>query len=192
MIYIARHGETNWNITKRLQGHTSIGLNEKGREEANVLSEKVRNLEFERIISSDLLRAKETVEIINKKICKEVSYDVRLRSIDYGNLEGRYISDISQKEWQIYNCAPEKFKAESAESVYVRIKSFFDEIIEVNESVLIIAHGGILRIMSYYIANRIEFNNEIYCKYYKDAKPVINTALFKWKDGFTELKPIYY
>ena len=192
MIYIVRHGETSWNAYKILQGHKPIELNERGREKARFLAEKVKNLEFDRIISSDLLRAKETAEIINEQVHKEIIYDARLRSVDYGNLEGRYIPDITQEEWRIYNSTPEKFGAESVESVYNRIKSLFDELAKTDESVLIVAHGGALRVISYYIANRDKFDNEVYCKSYKDAKQVANTALFEWKDEFTELKPIYY
>lgn len=192
MIYIVRHGETSWNTYRILQGHKPIELNEKGREKARFLAKKVIDLEFDRIISSDLLRAKETAEIINEQVHKEIIYDARLRSVDYGNLEGRYIPDITQEEWKIYNSTPEKFGAESVETVFNRIKSLFDDLIEANESVLIVTHGGSLRVMSYYIANRQKFDNEIYCKFYKDAKQVANTALFEWKDEFTELKPIYY
>lgn len=192
MIYIVRHGETSWNTYKILQGHKPIELNERGREKARFLAEKVKNLEFDRIISSDLLRARETAEIINEQVNKEIIYDSRLRSVDYGNLEGRYIPDITPEEWRIYNSTPEKFGAESVESVYNRIKSLFDDLVKTDESVLIVAHGGALRVISYYIANRDKFNNEVYCKFYKDAKQVANTALFEWRKELTELKPIYY
>ena len=192
MIYIVRHGQTNWNVSKRLQGHKPIPLNEKGREKAKILSEKVKHLNFEKIISSDLLRAKETASIISENVHKEIIFDARLRSVDYGNLEGRFIPDITPEEWEIYNSTPERFGAESVESVYLRIKSLFDELIETNENVLIIAHGGALRVLSYYIRHRQLFDNEIYCKFYKDAKQVANTALFEWKKELTELKPIYY
>ena len=117
MIYIVRHGQTEWNVSKRLQGHKPITLNEKGREEAKTFAEKIKDLDFDRIISSDLLRAKETAEIINEKVHKEIFLDARLRSVDYGNLEGRFIPDITQEEWKIYNSTPEKFGAESVESV---------------------------------------------------------------------------
>lgn len=115
-----------------------------------------------------------------------------MRSVDYGNLEGRFIPNITQKEWEIYNSTPEKFGAESTESVFKRIKSIFDDLIEANESVIVVTHGGTLRVMSYYVANRQLFDNEIYCKFYRDAEPVANTALFEWKDDLTEFKPIYY
>lgn len=192
MIYIVRHGETSWNAYKILQGHKPIELNANGRERARFLGEKVKTLKFTKIISSDLLRAKETAEIINEQVHKEIIYDARLRSVDYGNLEGRYIPDITQEEWKIYNSTPEKFGAESVESVYNRIKSIFDELIESDQDVLIVAHGGALRVISYYITHRETFDSEIYAEFYKNAKQPANTSLFAWSKELTELKPIYY
>ena len=192
MIYIVRHGETNWNVSRRLQGHTSVALNENGREEAEVLAERIEKLDFNRIISSDLIRARETAEIINKRVHKDIVFDARLRSIDYGALEGRLISEIAQEEWGIYNSTPEVFGAESVESVYTRVKNLLDELVANDESVLIVTHGGVLRVMSYYIDYKQKFDNEVYCKFYKDVKPVANTSLFEWRKEYTKLKPIYY
>lgn len=191
MIYIVRHGQTSWNVSKRLQGHKSITLTKEGCIEAKMLAEKIKNLEFEKIISSDLIRAKKTAEIINEKLQKEVIFDTRLRSIDYGNLEGRFIPHVTQDEWRILDLTPEEYCAESVESAYQRIKSLFDELIEQQENVLLVTHGGILRVVSYYIENRQIFNNEKYCQLYKDAQQVTNTALFEWNEKYTKLKPIY-
>ena len=149
MIYIVRHGQTNWNISKQLQGHNPIPINENGRKEADNVRRKIELLNFDKIISSDLLRAIQTTEIINKHLSKDVILDSRLRSVDYGTLEGRFIPDISQEEWALYNSTPTFFNAESTENVYLRIKSFFDEQFSKNENVLIVAHGGTLRIISY-------------------------------------------
>ena len=103
MIYIIRHGQTDWNLSKRLHGHNSVPLNEKGRQEAENARKKVNSLEIDKIISSDLLRAKQTAEIINKDLCKTIVFDFHLRSVDYGMLEGRYIPEISKEElaWEI-------------------------------------------------------------------------------------------
>lgn len=124
MIYIVRHGQTNWNISKQLQGHNPIPINENGRKEADNVRRKIELLNFDKIISSDLLRAIQTTEIINKHLSKDVILDSRLRSVDYGTLEGRFIPDISQEEWALYNSTPTFFNAESTENVYLRIKSF--------------------------------------------------------------------
>lgn len=191
MIYIVRHGQTSWNVSKRLQGHKPITLTKQGRKEAQLVAEKIKNLDFERIISSDLIRTKETAEIINEKLQKEIVFDARLRSIDYGNLEGRFIPNVTQDEWRILDLTPEKYCAESVESAYQRIKSLFDELIEQQENVLLVTHGGMLRVVSYYVENRQIFDNEKYCQFYKDAKQLANTALLEWNEEYTALKPIY-
>lgn len=191
MIYIVRHGQTNWNISKQLQGHNPIPINENGRKEADNVRRKIELLNFDKIISSDLLRAIQTTEIINKHLSKNVILDSRLRSVDYGTLEGRFIPDISQEEWALYNSTPTFFNAESTENVYLRIKSFFDEQFSKNENVLIVAHGGTLRIISYYLRYRDKFIKYIYETQYKDAKQPANTALFEIDCNFTTLKPIY-
>lgn len=192
MIYIVRHGQTNWNISKQLQGHNPIPINENGRKEADNVRRKIELLNFDKIISSDLLRAIQTTEIINKHLSKDVILDSRLRSVNYGTLEGRFIPDISQEEWALYNSTPTFFNAESTENVYLRIKSFFDEQFSKNENVLIVAHGGTLRIISYYLRYRDKFIKYIYETQYKDAKQPANTALFEIDYNFTTLKPIYY
>ena len=192
MIYIVRHGQTNWNISKQLQGNNPIPINENGRKEADNVRRKIELLNFDKIISSDLLRAIQTTEIINKHLSKDVILDSRLRSVDYGTLEGRFIPDISQEEWALYNSTPTFFNAESTENVYLRIKSFFDEQFSKNENVLIVAHGGTLRIISYYLRYRDKFIKYIYETQYKDAKQPANTALFEIDYNFTTLKPIYY
>lgn len=191
MIYIIRHGQTSWNVSKRLQGHKPITLTEEGCKEAQHIAEKIKNLDVKRIISSDLLRTKETAEIINEKLKKEIVFDARLRSIDYGNLEGRFIPNVTQDEWRVLDLTPEKYCAESIESAYQRIKSLFDELIEQQEKVLLVTHGGMLRVVSYYVENRQVFDNEKYCRFYKDAKQLANTALLEWNEEYTTLKPIY-
>lgn len=192
MIYIIRHGQTDWNLSRRLQGHNSVPLNETGRQEAENARKKINSLEIDKIISSDLLRARQTAEIVNKDLCKNIFLDSRLRSVNYGMLDGRYIPEISQEEWAIYNSTPEKFAAESVESVFLRIKSFFDEQFSMKENVLVVAHGGTLRILSYYLSNRDTFIKEVYESKYKDAKQAANTALFELNPDLTFMKPIYY
>lgn len=192
MIYIIRHGQTDWNLSRRLQGHNSVPLNETGRQEAEKARKKINSLKIDKIISSDLLRARQTAEIVNKDLCKNLFLDSRLRSVNYGMLDGRYIPEISKEEWAIYNSTPEKFAAESVESVFWRIKSFFDEQFSRKENVLVVAHGGTLRILSYYLSNRDTFIREVYESKYKDAKQATNTALFEINPNLTFMKPIYY
>ena len=68
-VYFMRHGETDWNIVKRLQGTTDIPLNENGISLAKISAENMKNagIQFDEIFSSPLNRAVHTAEIINEK-----------------------------------------------------------------------------------------------------------------------------
>lgn len=81
MIYIVRHGQTDWNKSKQLQGHNPIPINIIGRREANIVRKVIETLNFDRIISSDLLRAKQTAEIINKNLSKDIILEVLIMEI---------------------------------------------------------------------------------------------------------------
>ena len=188
MIYFVRHGQTNWNITKRIQGQVDIPLNENGREQARNISEEIANLKIDKIISSDLSRAKETAEIINQRMQKKLIIDERLREINYGLIEGTRRLDLSEKTWKIYDTEPEKLHAESKKDVYERIKSFFEEIHSSNndENILVVTHGGILRMVMYYSKYREEYNYEKY-KELIDNISIKNAQIIAW-EGSIEIQ----
>ena len=91
MIYLIRHGQTNWNAERKIQGQTDIPLNQIGQQQAKDVSEEISKLKIDKIFSSDLLRARETAEIINEKIGAKIEYDKRLREVNYGNYEGIHV-----------------------------------------------------------------------------------------------------
>lgn len=179
MIYLVRHGQTDWNIEKKTQGYTDIPLNENGRKQAQILAKSISNLKIDRIISSDLLRAKETAEIINERFGKNISLDERIREINYGVLEGVPRDTLTQDTWDIFNTKPEELKAESKIHIYDRIKSFFDDLQDSKENILIVTHGGALRMIMYYAENRNEFDNDKYLKEFNSVK-INNADIFEW------------
>ena len=181
MIYLIRHGETDWNVVRRVQGNTDIPLNENGKSQARDVSEKIANLKINRIISSDLSRAKETAEIINKKVNTDIILDNRLREVNYGDLEGELIEDFTEETWNTFFSNPEKSNGESRKNVYIRIKSFLDELSKEEGNSLVVTHGGALRMMMYYSKNKNEFNNEEYMDYIKDVK-IHNTEIIEFEN----------
>lgn len=180
MIYLIRHGQTDWNIQKRIQGQTDIPLNENGRLQAMNMSEDICKLNIKKIYSSDLARAKETAQIINKKMGVPIIYDKRLREINYGEKEGMLKKELTGKYDDIFNREPDKIKAESNIEVYRRIKSFLDEIKQQEENILVVAHAGALRMAMYYADNK-EFESEKYYKYINTK--IDNSDILEWRKG---------
>ncbi len=101
-IYIARHGQTDWNLVPKVQGITNIPLNEKGISQAHDLAGKIKGLDFkfDRVLCSPLDRAKKTAEIVGEVNGIPVIVEPRLTEQNFGIWEGfdssiEYISNIS-------------------------------------------------------------------------------------------------
>lgn len=91
-FYIFRHGQTIWNAEGRPQGQHPypVPLTMTGREQATALAGRLADKKIKKIISSDLLRAQQTAEIVAEKLGVEIVFDRRLREVDYGRLNGMY------------------------------------------------------------------------------------------------------
>jgi probable phosphoglycerate mutase len=89
LLYVARHGETDWNVAMRWQGHTDVPLNDTGRAQARELGERLRGKGIGAVVASDLSRAHETARIVAVELGLAVAYvDARLRERQYGAFEG--------------------------------------------------------------------------------------------------------
>ena len=87
VIYIIRHGQTDWNKEKVMQGQTDIPLNETGKEQAREQGEKLKNIVFDYIFCSPLTRTKQTLKNLNVKCKTKIIYDDRLKERNYGEFE---------------------------------------------------------------------------------------------------------
>lgn len=87
-LYVIRHGQTDWNVMKKMQGSVDIELNEIGIKQAYITKENLDSISIDVIFCSPLKRAKQTAEIINKGRNLEIIYDERLRERNYGEFEG--------------------------------------------------------------------------------------------------------
>jgi probable phosphoglycerate mutase len=89
MLYVARHGETDWNAQLRWQGHTDVPLNETGRAQARALAHTLRAAGLAGVVASDLSRAHETARIVAVELGLSVAYiDPELRERAFGVFEG--------------------------------------------------------------------------------------------------------
>lgn len=103
-FYFIRHGETDWNKEKRLQGRTDIPLNETGRQQARDALKKIIPLNLDLIVSSPLIRAKETALIINETLRLPIHFDDRLVERCFGKIEGmRQIDIITYPEHELFD-----------------------------------------------------------------------------------------
>ena len=87
-LYIIRHGQTDWNRARRLQGRTDIPLNEWGRRVAELTREGLKDVAFDMAFTSPLIRAKETAEIILGDRNVPIIEDERIIEVNFGAYEG--------------------------------------------------------------------------------------------------------
>ncbi len=156
-FYIVRHGQTDWNVKKLMQGHTDIPLNKEGELQAQKMAKKLRRIHFTTVYSSDLLRAKQTAEIITLKKKIVIKTTKALRERFYGRLEGKSWADdrnelaklweklykLTEKERKIFHLE----KVENNEDLMNRFIPVLREIAVAypQKNVLIVTHGGIMR-----------------------------------------------
>lgn len=95
-LFLIRHGETDWNRERRLQGQIDTPLSEHGQEQAINLADQLKDTGIELIFSSDLKRTKETAKPISQKLGIEIIYHPGLREIHLGEAQGVLESEISR------------------------------------------------------------------------------------------------
>jgi broad specificity phosphatase PhoE len=96
-LCLVRHGQTDWNLEGRYQGQSDVPLNEHGWAQANALTRRLQHQEFAAIYASDLLRAKQTAEIIAALHDLPVIVEPRLREINQGDWEGQLVDVIKDR-----------------------------------------------------------------------------------------------
>ena len=85
-VFLARHGQTSYNLEGRFQGQQAVPLDDTGREQAGELAERAAGYEFAALWCSPLLRARETAEIVSARIGLSLREDARLMETDAGAL----------------------------------------------------------------------------------------------------------
>lgn len=144
MIGLIRHGVTDWNYEFRAQGQTDIPLNDEGLRQAELLSRRMKNEEWDYIYSSDLTRALDTARAIGRVKDIEVKTDQRLREMNCGLIEGTTEQDRVGK-WG-YAWSKLDLGIESTDSIITRGMDCITEISEKHpdQKILIVSHGALL------------------------------------------------
>lgn len=154
MIYVVRHGETDWNKFHKVMGRVDIPLNETGKDQARITSEKLKDYKIDLIISSPLKRAKETANIINETKNIEIKYDDRLKERDFGEFEGvDYNEGYDPYLWDYYENKKYQ-KAEQMQEFFERIYNLLNEL-DNNKNILLVTHGGVSAAINCYFKKDI-------------------------------------
>ena len=152
MLFIMRHGKTDWNAMHKLQGRTDVPLNEEGRKMAREAHDRYLDVPIDVCFCSPLVRARETAELFLKDRNIPIYYDERLQEMSFGEFEGM------ENTFDDPNCAinvlfqhPEKYVtsiggAETFEELYARTGEFLQEkvepLLQQGKTVLIVGHGA--------------------------------------------------
>jgi len=151
-IIAIRHGETDWNVATRIQGHTDIPLNDQGRWQAGRLAEALADEPLEAVYASDLGRAFDTAQAFAAPKGLAVTADVGLRERRFGSFEGMSFEEIEQRwpdqalRWRKRDPA---FGPEGGET----LTQFYERVVAVvrglaqrhaGQSIALVSHGGVL------------------------------------------------
>jgi broad specificity phosphatase PhoE len=151
VLLLARHGETDWTREKRWQGHADPPLNERGREQARALAEKLADVQLDAIYSSDLLRASQTATIVADGRAIDVRLDPELRENDFGDWTGLTRDEVERRfpGGSLLRRSGRKGwgGGESYEEMADRIIRAVDRIAATHpgERVLVVTHNGPIR-----------------------------------------------
>ena len=158
IIYLTRHGQTNLNKARLMQGLTDEPLNETGLAQARAMREKIGDVHFDAVYASPLNRAVMTGAIIGGVDPSEVITDPRIIEADFGVYEKKkyyLMGPAMTLYWTLPEIFPAPKSVETTESLRERSSSFLRELEEKNYgTVLIACHGGIMRALSGYLEDK--------------------------------------
>ena len=147
-VYIVRHGQVPHNALHQYNT-TDEDLTEYGVNQAEELREKIKDMHFDIIISSSLIRAKHTAEIIvnNREIC----FDDRIKERSCGSLSGQPLEVTNREEYWNYYTTIQYGTSENIQEFFKRVYNFLDELKTKDyKSVLIVAHSGVSKAFNGY------------------------------------------
>jgi broad specificity phosphatase PhoE len=152
MLFLSRHGETDWNAEGRFQGHADPPLNEHGRAQARGLAHRLEKMSFAAIYASDLQRSRETAEIVAAPHGLEVVSLPELREVDTGSWSGLDRTEIEAR----WPGAIDRWRTdgehgweggESYQEMAARIVACLDRLAREHDrdQILYLGHGGTIR-----------------------------------------------
>jgi phosphoserine phosphatase len=151
IVLLARHGQSDWNATRRWQGHADRPLTQKGRAQATALAERLAHIELEAVYSSDLRRASDTARVVAEAQGLELAQLPELREVDVGAWSGLTREEAEERFPEGFARWREGFPGwddgENYDDMAQRVIGAVVEIALAHEGgrVLVVSHGGPIR-----------------------------------------------
>jgi broad specificity phosphatase PhoE len=150
-IYLARHGETAYNLEGRFQGHLPVPLDELGRAQALELAERAATHDFRVLWSSPLMRARETADAVARRTGLEPRVDERLAETDAGAWTDRSFADVRAEapaQFDAFVAGERSFAFPGGESLVEqqeRVASALEDVERDELPALVVCHGMVIR-----------------------------------------------
>ena len=176
---LVRHGETDWNVERRFQGHADPGLNEVGRAQARALADELAGAGLDAIYTSDLARARETAEIVAARTGVRVVPLAELREIDVGEWEGLTWPEIEERfpdgvrRW--HEAGHGWTSGETHEQLERRVLQALRSIASDHPKarLLVVGHGGTVRTLRAFVERRTVSESR------RASRPIGNCEVFR-------------
>lgn len=151
-MYLVRHGETDWNQVRRIQGHSDTDLNELGLRQAEQVAGRFRSEGIHAVYSSDLSRARETASRIAQNFDRAVSTLITLRERCYGQWEGLTYEEIRAR---FENQDEAACGIETFEGMQQRAVTALTELAKAHpgETIVVVSHGGLINSFLHYVTS---------------------------------------
>ena len=153
-IYFVRHGQTEWNAIRRMQGQWNSDLNDLGRAQAHVNGQFLRTLDIEYLVASPLDRTRQTAEIINEYLSLELNFDDRIMEWNCGDWSGEMWDQVADKwpdEFAAWQADQFNYRGPGCETypdMIARATPFLNELMALPCSrMAVVSHGMIGRVM---------------------------------------------
>ena len=177
-FFLARHGQTQWNVLKRLQGRLDSPMTEQGLTQAKQLATSVASNNIELIISSPLPRAKTTAQICQKQLNLPLYFNEQLIERDFGSWQGQLFDSLTEQAhfkdvfFKVNQHAPPQGEtglqcAQRFEQALQQIANNYRQ-----QHILVVTHGDMLRCFCHQF-NQADFV-DAYSQYGNGALFIVN------------------
>jgi broad specificity phosphatase PhoE len=152
VIWLARHGQTAFNVERRFQGRNDVPLDATGREQAHALAANAQGHDFRALYCSPLRRARETAEVVGVALGLEPVPDDRFMETDTGDWTDRLFADVEREQPELYaayHATDPEFAFPGGESLEHQMERVVDGFVAVTQAgvlpALVVCHRGVIR-----------------------------------------------